>query len=62
MRFKIQQIKDKIIIQTIKNGWIKKVKFFSIKEAVKVIKKIKRNGWTISQIGIIRAEEIRNIL
>ena len=62
MRFKIQQIKDKIIIQTIKNGWIKKVKFFSIEEAVKIIKKIKRNGWTISQIGIIRAKEIRNIL
>lgn len=62
MRFKIQQMKNKIVIQTIKDGWIKRVRFFTIKEAVKIIKKIKRNGWTISQIGIIRAKEIRNIL
>lgn len=62
MRFQIQQIKNKIIIHTIKNGWLQKARLFTIKEAVRVIKKIKRNGWTISQIGIIRAKEIKDIL
>ena len=62
MRFQIQQIRNKIVIHTIKNGWLQKARLFTIKEAVKVIKKIKRNGWTISQIGNIRAKEIRDIL
>lgn len=62
MNFKVQQIKDKIIIHTIKNGWLQKARIFSIKKAIEVIKKIKRNGWTISQVGIIKAEEIRDIL
>ena len=62
MRFQIQQIKNKIIIHTIKNGWLQKARLYTIKEAVRVIKKIKRNGWTISQIGIIRAKEIKDIL
>ena len=60
--FKIQQIKNKIIINTIKNGWLQKARLFTIKEAIKVIKKIKRNGWKITQIGVIKAKEIRSIL
>ena len=62
MNFKVQQIKDKIIIHTIKNGWLQKARIFSIRKAIEVIKKIKRNGWKISQIGNIKAKEIRNIL
>lgn len=62
MNFKVQQINNKIIIHTIKNGWLQKANIFSIKKAIEIIKKIKRNGWKITKVGYIRSKEIKSIL
>ncbi len=62
MNFKVQQINNKIVIHTIKNGWLQKANIFSIKKAVEIIKNIKRNGWKITRIGYIKSQEIKNIL
>lgn len=55
MEFEIYKLGNRHVIKTIKNGSMTRAVFFNNEEVNNVVKKIKLNGWTITQKEIMEA-------